>query len=72
MKQSSRETVEPRVRPHENRAVRKRTSGVDAVVQIGRFEMIEGVIAKGEIQRKPGIRITENWHEEFRDRVTTI
>ena len=28
----------------------------------------EGVIAKGETQRKPAIRITENCHEEFRDR----
>ena len=34
----------------------------------GRIVMIEDVIREGEENRKPAIRITQNWYEAFRDR----
>jgi hypothetical protein len=34
----------------------------------GRFVVVGDVADEGAAQRKPAIRITENWHEEFRDR----
>ena len=34
----------------------------------GRFFMVEDVVAESVASRKPAIRITENWYEEFRER----
>lgn len=34
----------------------------------GRFVVIEDVVVAGDELRKPAIRVTMNWHEEFRDR----
>ena len=34
----------------------------------GRFVMVEDVADESQEQRKPAIRITENWYQEFRDR----
>ena len=35
----------------------------------GRFVMVEDVAVEKSETRKPAIRITQNWYEEFRDRM---